>query len=291
MKRRPSLCLVELLLNGATMHRTLDITSTQNPRLKTASHLRERRARDASGLFLIEGYREISRANAVQWPIVELFYCRELFLGSNEDSLITALAARGTILYNCTPQVFAKLAYRDRPDGLVAVAKQQRTTLSQLAQDTKEPPLLLLAEAIEKPGNLGTMLRSADAVGAHAVLVCDRCTDIFNPNVVRASVGTLFTVPVIETTSQAALEWLRSHKITVAAATPHASLNYTQAPLGGPLAIAVGTEQLGLSEFWLSHADTSVAIPMRGTADSLNVATAATLMLYEALRQRQSSSY
>lgn len=264
----------------------LQITSSHNPRLKNAIRLHDRRARDSSSAFLIEGFREISRASAVQWPISELFYCRELFLGTHEDALIAQLQKQGASIYSCAPAPFAKLSYRDRPDGLVAVASQRHPPLSSLPVHTPSAPLFLVAEAIEKPGNLGTMLRSADAVASNGVIVCDRCTDIFNPNVVRASVGTLFSVPVVETTSPEALSWLQLHHITVVAATPAASLCYTAAPLHGPLAIVVGTEQLGLSDFWLSHADLHVSIPMCGTADSLNVATAATLLLYEALRQR-----
>jgi TrmH family RNA methyltransferase len=264
----------------------LHLTSSSNPRIKEALRLRERRDRDRSGTFLIEGYREISRAVTAGWKLHELFYCREFFLGSNEETLLRTLRQHNTTLFNCAPTVFTKLAYRDRPDGLLAVAPQQRRELNELTS-LSAMPLLLVAEAIEKPGNLGTMLRSADAVAATGVVVCDRCTDIFNPNVVRASVGTLFTVPIVETSSQIALNWLRSQGIAIVAATPSASLCYTAAPLNGPLAIVVGTEQLGLSDFWLQNADIQVAIPMCGTADSLNVATAATLLLYEALRQRQ----
>lgn len=263
------------------------LTSTHNPRIKEALSLRDRRARDNHHAFLIEGYREIARAAQANWPIQELFFCRELFLGSNEDALIATLQQKGVATFCCTPSVFAKLAYRDRPDGLLARASQKRRQIEDLQIDNAKPPLLLLAEAIEKPGNLGTMLRSADAVATTGVIVCDRCTDIFNPNVVRASVGTLFTVPVIETDNANALSWLHKNNIAIVAATPSAPLNYTMAPLHGPIAIAVGTEQLGLSEFWLQNADILVSIPMCGIADSLNVATAATLLLYEALRQRQ----
>ena len=145
---------------------------------------------------------------------------------------------------------------------------------------------MIIAEAIEKPGNLGTILRSADAAGIDGVIVCDRCTDIYNPNVVRASVGTLFTIPVIEATSAETLLWLKEKKIKIVAATPSAEKEFTQANLSEGIAIAVGTEQLGLSAQWMQSADVQVRIPMHGVADSLNVATATTLLLYEALRQR-----
>ena len=147
-------------------------------------------------------------------------------------------------------------------------------------------PFILIAESIEKPGNLGTILRSSDAAGVDALIVCDRCTDIHNPNVVRASVGTLFTLPVVETTSDELLSWLRAHQIKTVAATPAAENKFTESSLKGPLAVLVGSEQYGLTERWLNEADTCVSIPMQGRADSLNVATATTLLLYEALRQR-----
>ena len=149
---------------------------------------------------------------------------------------------------------------------------------------------MVVAEAIEKPGNLGTILRSSDAVGLDALIVCDACTDIFNPNVVRASVGTLFTVPIVETTGVKALQWLKEHNVSILAATPAAKLEFTQVDMRGPLAIAVGTEQLGLSDLWMREADLQVRIPMCGVADSLNVAMATTLLLYEALRQRRAMS-
>jgi TrmH family RNA methyltransferase len=147
-------------------------------------------------------------------------------------------------------------------------------------------PLLVVAEAIEKPGNLGTILRSADAAGAHAVIVCDRCTDINNPNVVRASIGTLFSLPVVEAAGDEALDWLAGRSIRTVAASPHAAALYTEADLAGGVAIVLGTEQYGLSERWMRRADLTVRIPMLGQADSLNVASAATLLLYEAVRQR-----
>jgi len=171
---------------------------------------------------------------------------------------------------------------------LIAVAKQQHLNLSDLEKiiQKKSNPFLVIAEAIEKPGNLGTILRSSDAVHLDALIVCDKCTDIHNPNVVRASVGTLFTVPVIDAKGKDTLDWLRKHGIKILAATPSAEEEYTDVDLTGPIAIAVGTEQLGLSDLWMNEADLKVRIPMLGVADSLNVAMATTLLLYEALRQR-----
>lgn len=274
---------------GAVKNEPNLLTSLQNPKVKAAVHLRDRRARDEHQEYIIEGYRELLRASQAQVPIRTLFTCSELFLGTNERALITECERKGTLVLPCTPAVFHKISYRDRPDGLLAIATQQHRTLHHLDEilASERAPFLIVAEAIEKPGNLGTILRSSDAVGLDALLVCDACTDIYNPNVVRASVGTLFTVPVIECTGEEGISWLRNKGIALLAATPQATVEYTQVDLTQPLAIAVGTEQLGLSARWLEAADIQVRIPMRGIADSLNVAMATTLLLYEVLRQRE----
>jgi TrmH family RNA methyltransferase len=258
------------------------ITSAQNPKIKSLLYLREKKERDATGLFLVEGYRELKRAVDSGLRFESLFICQDLFLGSNEESLIRSIEAP---VFELPDFLFEKISYRDRPDGLVGVAYQMKTTLKELKRTS--PALYVVAEAIEKPGNLGTILRSSDAVGADGVIVCDRCTDIYNPNVVRASVGTLFTLPVVEASGDEVLAWLKNNSIQIVAATPAAEMVFTEAPLGGDIAIVVGTEQLGLSEKWLSAADIRVKIPMKGVADSLNVAMATTLLLYEALRQQQ----
>jgi TrmH family RNA methyltransferase len=260
------------------------ISSLQNPKVKQVVKLRQRSHRDALGLMLIEGYREVRRALDNGFPLSVLFISPALFQGGNNEALVADARARGAEVVECPEPVFAKMAYRDRPDGLLAVAPQLRRRLAEL--DVPAAPFLVVAEAIEKPGNLGTILRSADGAGVDAVIVCDRCTDINNPNVVRASVGTLFSVPVVESTSRETLEWLRARGVRVVAATPHAEQLYTDADLCGGVAIVVGTEQYGLSETWMSEADMEVRIPMQGQADSLNVASATTILLYEALRQR-----
>ena len=271
-------------------YKTTEITSLQNPKVKQVVKLRDRPDRDDTDLFVIEGYRELLRAVDSGRKMESLFICPELFLGSNEEALIVRIASTKTPIFRCDDKVFRKLSYRDRPDGLLAIAPQQHLTLKDLDIQLKglKNPFYVIAEAIEKPGNLGTILRSSDAVGIDALVVCDRCTDIHNPNVVRASVGTLFTVPVVEASGEETLQWLRSKGVSILAATPHAQLEFTQANLSGPLAIAVGTEQLGLSDLWMKNADLQVKIPMNGVADSLNVAMATTLLLYEALRQRKS---
>jgi len=263
----------------------LGISSVQNPKVKQVLHLRDKKGRDKTGQFLIEGYREILRATDAGWQIDILLICPELYLGSNEPALINQIAKKGTEIIICTQQVFEKISYRDRPDGLLAIAPQKRFKLSDL-ESSRKNPLYVVAEAIEKPGNLGTILRSSDAVGVDGLIVCDRCTDIFNPNVVRASVGTLFTVKTVEAKGDETLSWLKKQNIQILAATPSAKKEFTEVDLTGPIAIAVGTEQLGLSDRWMNEASIQVRIPMLGVADSLNVAMATTLLLYETNRQR-----
>lgn len=260
------------------------ISSAKNPKVKQANKLWQRRQRDEQNLFLIEGYRELLRASEGGQPLETLFVAPELFLGNNETKLIEKLSRRGAELLQCSERVFRSLSYRDRPDGLLAIAPKQSRSLEDL--QPSENPLFVVAEAIEKPGNLGTIMRTSDAVGVDGVIVCDRCTDITNPNVVRASVGTLFTLPVVETTTDETLSWLKERGVKIVAATPSAQALYTEVDLSGPVAVVVGTEQYGLSQKWLEEADLLVRIPMNGHADSLNVAMATTLLLYEALRQK-----
>lgn len=269
----------------------IELTSLQNPRVKHLIDLRERRERDKTQEFIIEGYRELLRAFQSGKKIQSLFYCPSLFLGENENDLIEKIAKTGAQLFICQENVFRKISYRDRPDGLIAISPQVRLDLKALDAilKNKENPFLIVAEAIEKPGNLGTILRSSDAVHVDALIVCDKCTDVFNPNVVRASVGTLFTVPVIESSSKETIAWLKERGIKILAATPSATEEFTKTNLKTGVAIAVGTEQLGLSDQWMTQADLKVKIPMLGVADSLNVAMATTLLLYETLRQRNAT--
>ncbi len=263
----------------------MHITSFQNPRIKQVLKLKKRSERDKIKKFIIEGYREIKRAHASRWPISCLLFSEQHFLGENEKELIESIAKNAEVI-SCSNKVFEKISYRDRPDGLIAIAPIIRKDLESFVLPKDKPALIIVAEAIEKPGNLGTILRSADAAGVDCLIVSDKCTDIFNPNVVRASVGTLFTVPVFETDGNDALKWLKERDVAIVAATPHASIVYTQVDLTKSVAIAVGTEQLGLSDLWMKKASIQVKIPMLGDADSLNVATATTLLLYEAVRQR-----
>lgn len=261
------------------------LTSRRNGRVLNALRLRDRAGREESDRMLVEGFRETRRALDNGARPLELFYCPTLFQGVNEPALIERCAALGADLLECVESVFRKLSYRDRPDGLLMVAPRIRRGLTDLS-----PPadaLLLVAERLEKPGNLGTLLRSADAAGAHGVIVCDRCTDIHNPNVVRASIGALFAVPVAEAESGEAIRWLRGRGIRIAAATPHGSRDCWDVDLSGAVALAVGSEQFGLSDDWLDAADLRIRIPMFGQCDSLNVSAAATLLLFEAVRQRR----
>jgi TrmH family RNA methyltransferase len=277
--------------------------------VKQLVKLRDRRPRDEAGVFLVEGYREIRRALEKNVALQEIYFAPEWFLGENEPALIEQARAAGAQTFELTKDAFAKVAYRERPDGLLAVAPQWRTTLADLdeivGRGRRTPPLempanpagfgdpalqrapfLLVVEGIEKPGNLGTILRSADAAGCDAVIVCDPVTDIFNPNVVRASTGVLFSVPLVVEESARVLAWLREKGVRTVATTPAADKIYSDADLCGPLAVVMGSEQYGLSEFWLKNADLPVRIPMAGQADSLNVAMATIITLFEAVRQR-----
>lgn len=268
------------------MNRTaLQITSLQNPRIKEVVKLQKRPYRDEVGVLLVEGYREVKRMLDNQRQPQVLFYAPAFFRGGNEQALVDRSGQAGAELFECSAEVFQKIAYRDRPEGLLALTDQVRGTLADLKLPSQ--PLLIVAESIEKPGNLGSLLRSADAAGVHGVIVCDRTTDINNPNVVRSSIGTLFSLPVVEASSEETLAWLKARGIRVLAATPHATQEYTEVDLTQGVALVVGTEQVGLSESWMSQADLQVRIPMLGQIDSLNVACATTILLYEAVRQRR----
>jgi len=263
----------------------MKIESFQNPKIKQLVKLKNRSERNKTGLFLIEGYRECTRAMEGKVPFQSLFYSKELFLGEGEMRLIDSFEGPK---YSVSKEIFQKISYRDRPDGLLALAPQVARSIEELEAilENSESPLICIAEAIEKPGNLGSILRSCDAAGVDAVIVVDRCTDIFNPNVVRSSVGTLFTLPTFELESGEVLDLLDRQNIRVISATPEAETLFTKCEMGNRTAIVVGTEQYGLTDQWKSRCHKCVSIPMHGAADSLNVANATTLLLYEALRQR-----
>lgn len=257
----------------------MDISSLQNPRIKQLVKLRERRTRDEEGLMLVEGMYEIETA-LKSGLVPQTIYTSPEVAGDRN------LSFTNTECITVSPRVFSKISYRDNPDGWLAVFRIPQHTLEELALPAF--PFVVIAEAVEKPGNLGAILRTADAAGVDALLVCDPRVDIYNPNVVRASRGTLFTVPVVQISNQQALDWLRKNNIKVLAATPSASKVFSDSELRESVAIAVGTEDEGLSDFWLSHADEKVLIPMKGKVNSLNVAASVAIIAYEVVRQRYS---
>ncbi len=260
------------------------ITSATNPRIKSLVRLRDRRERDTTGRFTIEGYRELTRAIQGAVHVETLYVCPALYLGSNEPGLVEAIRGSGAEIIEVAEEPFRKASYRERPEGLLAVAERFPTDLERIPLTGSA--LVLVVESIEKPGNLGTMLRTADAAGASGVIVADPTTDPFNPNVVRASLGTLFTVPLAVADSTTAIEHLRKANVRILAATPAGAVAHSAVDMTGPVAVVIGSEQYGLSRTWLDAADTAIVIPMPGSFDSLNAAMAAGILLFEALRQR-----
>ena len=263
----------------------IELTSPANPKIKHVVRLRSCSMREETGEMIVEGFRECRRALDNGYRPNAIFHCPELYLkNENELQLVADAERAGADVYLCSKVAFEKMAYKERPDGLLMTGPHVAKRLS----DLKLPPnaLVVVTESIEKPGNRGTILRSADAAKVAAVIVCDRATDIHNPNVVRASTGTMFSVPIAEATSDEALAWLRARGFKILAATPHAEKLHFEVDLTGNVAIALGAEQYGLTGKWMGGAGLRVRIPMLGLADSLNVSAAATILLYEAVRQR-----
>jgi TrmH family RNA methyltransferase len=255
----------------------MDITSLQNPRVKHIVRLRDdKRQRQKDRLMLVEGYDEIQLALSAGHQPQTLLTSPELVTRQMES------IPAETVTVNRT--VFEKMSYRENPDGWLAVFPIPHTSLDDL--QLSELPLIIIAEAVEKPGNLGAILRTADAAGVDALLVCDPRVDLWNPNVVRASRGALFTVPTVEIDNVSALVWLKTLKIRILAATPSAATMYANVNLREPIAFALGTEAEGLTDFWISNADLKIRIPMEGKVNSLNVSVSTALIVYEALRQR-----
>lgn len=262
------------------------LTSLQNPRVKDVVRLRQRRERERERLMIVEGREEIELALDSGQALATLFWCPAMADKKDPDrKFLARISAATSEVFEVTDAVFMKMSYREGPDGWLTVAPIASQTLSDLELGPK--PLLLLTESVEKPGNLGAILRTAEAAGVDAVIVCDPATDVYNPNVIRASKGTVFAIPVVQASNQEALDWLRARGIAIAAATPHTDFAHWDADLSGPLAIAVGTENTGLSEHWLTQADRRILIPMYGKINSLNVAASAALLVYEAVRQRR----
>jgi RNA methyltransferase, TrmH family len=268
---------------GPIRSTAVEITSPANPRIKQLVALRRRRSRDQAGVTLVEGLAEIELALAAGVRVQSLHYCPALV--SPESLSLAARAERlGAEVVTVSKTVFEKISYREGPDGWLAVVPSVASTLDGLTLGPS--PLVLVCAGLEKPGNLGAILRTADAAGVAAVIAADPVTDWGNPNVVRASKGAVFSVPVASATSSQALDWIASGGLRIVAATPDATQLVTGADLTGPTAIAVGAEQAGLSSEWLERADEVVRIPMFGKADSLNVSTSAAIITYEAVRQR-----
>ena len=263
----------------------MTIESAQNKVLK----LRRQRTRNQQQETIVEGFRAVRRAVENDYPLAELYICPALFLGENEAELIQQVNDTGTPVFEVAELPFKKMAYVERPDGLLAIAPQIRARLRD--HDAFGKGFYVIAESIERPGNLGAIMRSADAAGVDGMIVCEAHTDIYNPEVVRASVGTIFTVPILEAATDEAISWCRENGIGILATSPQAKILYTDVNMQNPLAMVVGTEKYGLSKIWLDHADLQVQIPMFGQADSLNVATATTLLLYEVVRQRHGSLF
>jgi TrmH family RNA methyltransferase len=257
-----------------------EITSVQNERVKRIIKLqRKASARREERLTVIEGAREVSRAIENGWKPVELWLCSELGIGKPQ------IDTADRECFQCSRAVFEKISYREGPDGVLAVGPLVGKTLAELK--LSKNPLILVAEGLEKPGNLGALLRTADGAGADAVIVCDSATDLNNPNVIRASIGTLFYLPVAEATSEETLAFLKTKGIKILSAVPDAAAVYTGVDLAGSVAIVVGAEDTGLSDQWKKAADLNVKIPMLGKNDSLNVSVSAAILLYEAVRQRK----
>jgi TrmH family RNA methyltransferase len=259
------------------------IDSPANPRIRSAIALRERAERDATTRTLVDGGRECLRAIEAGVEIVEAFVCPALLTSPDARRAVELLRSRTTEVGR---RAFEKLAYGDRADGVVLVVRSPATTLADLALPVA--PLVVVTEDVEKPGNVGAILRSADAVGADAVITAGG-TDLFNPNVIRASVGTVFSVPVASAPAGEVAGWLRSHGIRIVASRVDAAVLHVEADLTGPLAIVLGSEATGLSDAWRGSDVDGVRVPMLGTADSLNVSAAAAVLLYEAWRQRRAT--
>ena len=254
------------------------ITSAQNPKLKRLQALQEKsRLRRGEGLFVVEGRRELEHCIAAGFEIDTLFICPDIYFGGTLPS--------GCRLFHLTKELYEKVAYRGSTEGIIAEVKAKYMTLEALA--LKDNPLIIVLEGVEKPGNLGAVLRSADAAGADAVIICDALTDLWNPNLIRASIGAIFTVPTVACPSEEAIAFLKARGIRILTAQLQDSSPYYNVDMTGGTAIVMGTESTGLKSVWREAADAHILIPMLGRLDSLNVSVSAAILLYEALRQRQ----
>jgi TrmH family RNA methyltransferase len=266
------------------MHARPSITSTSNARLKELRRLAARPSR-ARGSVLVEGWRLLAGALDGDARVESVYVAPELWLGRGEDRLVESAAARGASVTVVGAAAFAAVSSQSRPDGMLAVVARPSTSLQELRLDPS--PLVVVCEAIERPGNLGTIVRAASAAGASALVACDPQTDLFQPRTVSASVGAVFRLPLATATVAETVAWLRAGDLAVVVATPHGPVAPWVADLARPTAVVLGSEKRGVSRPWLDAADVQLGIPMPGGgADSLNVAVAAGVVLFEAARQR-----
>ena len=269
--------------NGQVAYKQID--SPKNPTVKDLVRLRERRVREREGRYLIEGTREVQRAVQAGVSVQEMFVCPAL-LRPEGEALVNDLSTDDSALprTDLSEAAFSRVSLRQNPDGVLATAAMASKGLASLT--LRENALVLVIDGVEKPGNIGALLRTADAADLDAVFVTGAGTDLYNPNVIRASVGSVFSRPVLAVETAELLEFLQAKNFALVATTPDAEKSYWEESYGGSSAIILGTEHEGLGRAWLEQADTRVRIPMHGLADSLNVSVSGALLLFEALRQR-----
>ncbi|MBR4156652.1 MAG: RNA methyltransferase [Bacteroidales bacterium] len=253
------------------------ITSKSNPKIKNVVKLQKSSERREQNRIIIEGRREIERAVACGFIVDTLFICNDILKES------VNIAANYT--EEVTLEVFEKIAYREGSDGLLAVAIPKYADLKSFKP--KKNPLIIVLETVEKPGNLGAIMRTADAAGVDAVIIADPRTDLYNPNAIRASIGTIFSVPLFACSSEECINWLRENEIKIYCTYLKASIDYLEADFRQGSAIVMGTEATGISDIWVDAADQNLIIPMNGIADSLNVSVTTAIVVFEAIRQRR----
>ncbi|MDC0008237.1 RNA methyltransferase [bacterium] len=267
------------------MHEFKEISSLQNPLIKKVLNLKEKsRERKKSGLFILEGQRELQLSVKGNYRVTTLFFCEVLI---SKDAVTELLEASGYYpeLISISKEVYQKIAYRETTEGIVAITKSKSHDLESLSFQ-KNNPLILVAEAPEKPGNIGALLRTADAANLDAVLIANPKGDVYNPNTIRSSVGCLFTNNIGIGTTSEIISFLKSNKVNIYCAALSASKSYTKSNFTAPTAIVVGTESTGLSDEWLANSTQNIIIPMQGEIDSMNVSVSAAILIFEALRQR-----
>lgn len=261
------------------------ITSAQNPKVKKLMLLQQKSSeRRKEGLFVVEGVRELLHCIHAGFEVDTLFYCPSLMQGYEGEAEVKALASQ-VRSFEVSPQVYGKMAYRGTTEGVIAEMRVRLLGLDDLRLPPS--PLIMVLERVEKPGNLGAVLRSADAAAADAVIVCDPLTDLFNPNLIRSSIGAIFTVPTVACSSEDCIAFLKKRGISILTAQLQDSHLYYDVDMKKPTAIVMGTESTGLTNIWRNAADAHIRIPMKGSLDSLNVSVSAAILLFEAVRQRE----